>query len=72
MMTEIELLTYIKNRKYLCPFCIKLQTRVQKLGLIAIDEYEGLICSSVEDMKIRRWEIISGKKWEPIDPWEFL
>lgn len=56
-MTDKELLDYIRNRKYDCCFCAELQKQVLEKGLIAIDEYDGMICGGVEDMFIRkgRW-----------------
>ena len=53
-MTDKELLEYIKNREYKCCDCAALQKEVLKRGLIAIDEYDGMICGGVEDMFIRR------------------
>lgn len=52
-MTREELLDYIKNRKYYCGLCHGLQQEVGRRGLIAIEEYEGMICGGVEDMQIR-------------------
>ena len=70
--TDEELLNYIKNRKYLCPFCVKLQKEVQEGGLVAIDNYRGMICSSIEDMKIRRGELVSGHEHVSIDIWDMI
>ena len=52
-MAEDELLEYIKNRLYMCAYCRGLQSRVMQRGLQAIPEWDGWICSGVEDMKIR-------------------
>jgi hypothetical protein len=53
-MTDKELVDYIRNRKYNCCLCVELQEQVLEEGLIAIDEYDGMICGGVEDMFIRR------------------
>lgn len=55
-MEEKELLEYIKNRKYLCPFCIDLQKQVAEKGLVAIKGYNGMICASIDDMRERWFE----------------
>lgn len=52
-MQERKLYDYIKNRKYDCCFCQKLQKEVIKNGLKAIDEYKGMVCGGIEDMQIR-------------------
>lgn len=56
-MNDKELTDYILNRNYYCAMCRDLQNKVKTQGLIAIDEYDDMICSGVEDMKIRRAEI---------------
>ena len=53
-LSDEELLEYIKNRKYRCCFCAILKKEVLKKGLVAIDEYDGMICGGVEDMFIKR------------------
>jgi hypothetical protein len=53
-MTDKELIDYIRNRKYNCCLCAELQKQVLDKGLIAIDEYDGMICGGVEDMFIKR------------------
>jgi hypothetical protein len=65
-MTEEELLGYILSRKYLCPYCQELQFEIAIFGLPAIDDYKGMVCGSIEDMQIRRWEQKTGRKHEPI------
>ena len=65
ILSEEDLLKYIANRKYLCPWCVELQKLVAEHGLQAITDYKGMICSSIEDMTIRKWELDSGEKWEP-------
>ena len=59
-MNKKELLEYIKSRRYLCCFCQELQLQVAERGLVAINEYSGIICGGVEDMKIRYAEIKSN------------
>ncbi len=54
-MNEHDLIDYITNRSYLCVFCGGLKEKVKKEGLQAIDNYQGMICGGVEDMKIRRF-----------------
>ncbi len=66
-MTEIEFVEYIKGRTYHCPYCVRLQTEVAAVGVSAIDNYDGMICGSIEDMKIRLWEVRSGDKWPELD-----
>jgi len=60
-MNEQELLDYILNRTYYCIFCHSLQDEVRKRGLIAIKEWQGMICSGVEDMRIRYYEMEAKK-----------
>ena len=62
-MNKNELLEYIKARTYHCPYCIRMQTEVKDNGLTAIDNYDGMICGAIEDMKIRLWEVRTGDKW---------
>ncbi len=57
MTKREELLDYIRNRKYYCGLCHGLQQEVGRRGLIAIDEWDGMICGGVEDMQIRLSEI---------------
>jgi hypothetical protein len=52
-MTKEELYEYIKNKPYYCKFCAGLKKDVIKRGLVAIKEYDGMICGGVQDMKIR-------------------
>lgn len=56
-MSDKELLAYITTHKYYCRFCSDLKKEVLEKGLVAIDEYDGMICGSVEDMfeKRGRW-----------------
>ena len=61
-MTQKELYEYIKNRKYRCCFCQHLQREVNKHGVQAIKDYKGMVCGSVEDMKIRFFETTDNKK----------
>ena len=65
IFSEEDLLKYIANRSYLCPWCRELQAMVADQGLSAIDNYKGMICASIEDMKIRKWEHDTGREWEP-------
>ena len=58
---ETDLVNYIKNKKCYCCYCSDLKKEVLKRGLIAIDEYEGMICGSVEDMLIRYSETKSNQ-----------
>jgi hypothetical protein len=71
-MNHDELLEYIKNKHYQCPFCISLQEQVVTYGLRAIQDYGGMVCSSIEDMKIRLWEADTGETFIPIDPFDML
>ena len=59
-MTKDELLDYIKNRRYSCCFCADLKKQVLKKGLIAIDQYNGMVCGGVEDMKLRNSDTTKG------------
>jgi hypothetical protein len=67
MMTRLDLLEYIAQRKYQCPFCVELQRRVADLGLDAINQWDGMICGSIEDMQIRLREVETGIEHQPLD-----
>ena len=56
-MTKEELYEYIQNKPYYCEFCAGLKKDVTKRGLVAIKEYNGMICGGVQDMKIRLSEV---------------
>lgn len=59
-MNKEQLLEYIKNRNYWCPFCLKLQSQVKEHGLKAIDDWVkhgNIICGSIEDMILRKGEL---------------
>jgi hypothetical protein len=56
-MTKEELYEHIKNKVCYCEFCIDLKKDVIKRGLVAIKEYDGMICGGVQDMKIRLSEV---------------
>ena len=60
-MDAEELFEYIKNRKYMCYLCMDVQKEIIKNGLAAIEQYEGIICGSIEDMQIRYAEINKGR-----------
>ena len=53
-MLDDDLLEYIKNEKYFCCYCSELKKKVLAEGLVAIDNYKGMICGGVQDMFIRR------------------
>jgi hypothetical protein len=52
-MTRKELLELIINRTYYCELCADLKKDVIRNGLQAITDYQGFICPSIQDMKIR-------------------
>jgi len=60
VQSEAELLLYIAGRKYHCVLCEDLQTQVALKGLIALEEYDGMICAGVEDM-LTRFRMISSQ-----------
>lgn len=70
IMTREELLDYITNRTYQCPFCKILQRDVIEKGIVAIGDYSGMVCGSVEDMQIRYRETITGRKLKALDLFE--
>ena len=53
MLTEQQVLDYIKDRRYYCCFCADLQERVAKYGLEAVRKYDGMVCGGIEDMQIK-------------------
>jgi len=53
-MTDDELFECVKNKKTLCCYCGDLKQQVLDRGVIAIDEYDGMICGCVEDIFIKR------------------
>jgi hypothetical protein len=63
-MGEEALMDYIKKRKYHCVFCQSLQAKVIEHGLVAIDEYSGMVCGGVEDMINRKFDLIAGQPFD--------